>query len=106
MATLGVFREFFDNIRFHLTSSEPLNPATVVLTVRASDGVVTEIPMGPGVDDRFFSGTWFTEGRGIGTAQVVASAEDLQGNPAFAEGEVVLSSTYGRNFGEDYGDGY
>lgn len=106
MATLGVFDEGLHNVLFTLKADEPLNPATVVLTVVDAAGITTEIPMGPGVDETVFTGTWFTEGRELGTAKVVATAEDLGGNLSVVEGDVVLESTWGRNYGKDYGRGF
>lgn len=105
MATLGSFDEGLHNVLFTLKSNEPLNPATVTLTVQDAAGFVVEVPMGPGTDETVFLGTWFTEGREPGKASVVASGEDLAGNLSVAEGEVILTSTYGRNYGKDYGDG-
>lgn len=105
MPTLGNFDEGLHNVLFTLRSNEPLNPATVLLTVVDAAGITTEIPMGPGVDERIFTGTWFTEGREPGTAKAVATAEDQGGNLSVVEGDVILESTYGRNYGKDYGRG-
>jgi hypothetical protein len=100
-----VFREGVDIILFTLTADKDLNPFTVDLVASDSIGFSTGVPMSIGSSQKEFKGTWDTSGRALGMAEANASAEDLVGHRGTASLQFRLKSSYGRHYGEAYGDG-
>lgn len=100
---LGFLKEL-NNVRFKLSSNEPLDPATVLLVATDSVGFAQDVPMSP-VDLQHFEGVWDTQTRALGDAVADAHADDLGGNPAAISGDLTLISSYGRRYGQDYGNG-
>lgn len=105
MLWLGILRDRPNGITFRLSSNEPLAPATVTLTVTDHADFSEEISMSRGDDDSHYNGLWDTLGRALGVAHAVASAEDLSGNLATVEGDLEVISSYGRHYGQQYGNG-
>lgn len=100
---LGFLKEL-DNVRFKLSSDEPLDPTTVLLVATDALGVSQDVPMLP-TDLQHFEGLWDTQARALGDAQVQVQADDLSGNLATLEADLKLISSYGRRYGQDYGNG-
>lgn len=112
MALLGTFREGIDSVRFRMKGSEPLSPPDVTLDVTplsqaaepqtvVPDTDTDGIPNNEYKNDPVFG----TAGKNLGLATVDYAAEDLSGNPSSRVDVVKLISSYGRNYGEDYGNG-
>jgi len=100
---LGILKEL-NNIRFKLSSDEPLDPATVLIVTTDAASFSEEVPMTQ-IDPTHFEGVWNTQSRALGIATAVAQADDLSGNLGVITGEVDLISSYGRRYGQDYGNG-
>lgn len=103
MLFLGILKEL-NNVKFKLSSDQPLDPATVLLVATDAASFAEEVTMIP-IDTTHFEGTWNTQSRALGIAVASAQAEDFGGNLGTIQGEVQLISTYGRRYGQDYGNG-
>lgn len=112
MALLGNFREFYDDILFRLKANEPLNPATVQLSITPNGEPEEPLAVVEDDDTDFVAENefkndppWDTTGKPLGLAVTHYEAEDKFGNLSQRDDAVNICNSYGRNYGKDYGNG-
>lgn len=113
MTLLGNFREGIDKIRFHLKANKPLIPGSVKMKVTLPLSAQVSLPVTPATDTDSIPANEFTAGdlnttggQHLGVGSTEFSGKDNQGHLASRTDQVKIISSYGRNYGLDYGNGY
>ena len=113
MALIGRVREFFEQAKFRVITNKGVGPASVFNMIRfAGETVDVPIPMVPepdtdGIPDNEYvsADDLETEDQPLGIAVLSYGATDFGMNSAVGSDTIRVVSTYGRNYGEDYGNG-
>jgi len=112
MAFLGNFREGIEKIRFHLKADRPLIPASVYMTV-VHIGlppeplvIVPDTDSDPIPDNEFKNSPDLNiTSKPLGIAALQFGAADTHARSTQVVDTFRVTSSYGRNYGEDYGNG-
>ena len=112
MALLGLFREGIDKVRFHLKANKPLIPLSVKLKVTVPPNPQVSLAIGAEPDTDSIPNNEYKNvpdlditAATLGIAMVEYSAKDNQGHLAQRSDTIKVISSYGRNYGLDYGNG-
>ena len=112
MALLGGFREGIDKVRFHLKADRQLAPQTVQIEVAFAGGPFIPLPVVADANTDLISNNEFKNSpdldlidEDLGVATVKYGAVSINGKSALRQETIKVISSYGRNYGEDYGNG-
>jgi hypothetical protein len=112
MASLGEFREFYDKVRIHVRGNRQLDPASVAVQARFADAEIVDLTMVQEADTDAIPTNEFKSDPDLdltdkrtGFATIRTMANDTMMRPAQRLDTIRVKSTYGRNYGQDYGNG-
>ena len=112
MAFLGSVREGIEKARFHLKASRPVVPVTVFMIVFPPASPFQTLPITADLDTDLIANNEFKNvvdldltDKPLGIASIRYGATDGNMKQSVRADTFRVASSYGRNYGEAYGEG-